>query len=116
MTPRSSAISGRLPSAPRSVCIRSAPGALTHRPTSAVRRVGRDEDRDVANEPDAALVGVALQVVPLAEEEELAELVQANAATEPAPGPLQGRWLPPPQLWFPLQPARPVVRVLQREE
>src|SRR5690606_28319102 len=75
-----------------------------------------DEDRDVADDAHAALVRVAAQRGPLAEERHLTELMLEDGAREPAPRVLERLRLAPHELTRPGAPGREVVLLLERHE
>ena len=81
-----------------------------------VGAVGRDVDRDVAEDPDPPLVRRLLHAVPLAEEEELEEDVPGDVVGQLALDARESRRLAAAQLLGPLPERRPAVSPLQRHE
>ena len=65
-----------------------------------------DEDGRVADDPDGALVGVALERMPLAEETPLAERPEGHAFGAQPGGLLHRQWVPPRQRLVPVGPVQ----------
>ena len=81
-----------------------------------VRRVRRDEERQIADQPHAPATGVSLEGFPLAVQQELDEARQLDRIRQLLPGPRQGRRSAPDQLRRPLEVGGIVVPLLQRTE
>ncbi len=85
-----------------------------------VRAVVGHEDRDVADQADSLLRGQALERAPLAEEEELLELLGADLLHQLPARPLEGRRFAPGQLGGPavphVQPALPEAALQGHEQ
>ncbi len=81
-----------------------------------VGAVARDEDRDVTQDADAASRGVAVQCLPLAEDDELHPFLRVDRPREADVPAGDGLGPAPGDVGLPVGPWRAAVRVLERHE
>src|SRR6185295_1163164 len=81
-----------------------------------VRRIVSDEDRHVADDADAPVIGVAPELEPLPEEDVLEEPVRLDAAGEVAPGRVEGAGRALGERGRPRGPASAIMLVLEGGE
>src|SRR5688500_14426117 len=75
--------------------------------------IGGDKDGHVADKADAAAVGIGAQLLPLMEEEELAEFVHIDLAREVVSGLFDGRGIKGAVLGGPFVPGDTAMALLQ---
>src|SRR5262249_55059271 len=78
--------------------------------------VRRDKDRQVADQANPSVVGVALQVRPLSKEQELTELVQTEESPMVLPYPFEVRWVSSLQFPGPVVPGTVIMQALEDHE
>src|SRR5437870_9431053 len=81
-----------------------------------IRRIMCHEDRNVADNTDAAAVAVRFQIEPLFEEEKLIELLRFDLVMKLLASASQSRGCAPNQRSFPFEPCGAMMRGLQRAE